>query len=288
MTKTVIVNADDLGLTDGVNRAIMACHERGSVSSATLLVNARATESAAELAAGRPRLGVGLHFNLTLGTPVAPAASLRSLVGADGCFTRRGKLVRRALRAGLEPGEIDRELEAQALRFESLGLAMTHVDSHQHVHMIPVVFDAVARFCEGRRLPVRVPWVCRAPQPARLSWRKRLTRRLLARSVRKNARRWRGRLAWNAGFASVFDLTSSPGGLVLDDYVGLVRGAGGYPMELMVHPAEVDDELARLTGITGFSAAEHALLSGRSLAEPLDGLGLRIASYRDAFAGAHP
>lgn len=80
VSKQLIINADDFGLTSGVNQAVMDCSQQGSVSSATLMVNTAASEEAASLARSNPNLGLGLHFNLTLGRPVSTPVKVPSLV----------------------------------------------------------------------------------------------------------------------------------------------------------------------------------------------------------------
>src|SRR5204863_9488270 len=82
--KRLIVNADDFGLTANVNRAILDGHCRGVITSASLLSNGEAFESAVALALQTPRLGVGVHLNLTEGKPVAAALEIPSLVNGGG------------------------------------------------------------------------------------------------------------------------------------------------------------------------------------------------------------
>ena len=80
--RRLIVNADDFGLTAGVNRAIVEAHTRGIVTSSTLMANGRAFEDAARLAKTVPRLGVGCHVVLIDGEPVLDAKLLPSITSA--------------------------------------------------------------------------------------------------------------------------------------------------------------------------------------------------------------
>jgi chitin disaccharide deacetylase len=142
--KRLIVNADDFGLTPGVNRAIIEAHTRGIVTSATLMANMPAFAEAVQLAKSHPTLGVGLHFNITQGAPVAPTTQVRSLLGGNGEFLGTStKLARRALLGQLREEEIGIELRAQLERLRSAGLAVTHVDSHKHAHALPGVLRAI-------------------------------------------------------------------------------------------------------------------------------------------------
>jgi len=276
--RRLIVNADDLGITEGVNEAIIAAHERGSVSSATLMVNQAATEHAAALAGQHPGLGVGLHFNLTLGRPVAESA-VPSLTDGQGQLLSRKAFERRALTGRIRGRDVARELAAQAEAFRRLGLPMSHVDSHQHVHALPVVLRAVAGYCRGHGLPMRVPWVSGAA-PGR-SLRRRVREQGLQALLHYGLRRWGRDVQTNRGFTSVFDLAAEADAVGEDTYRRLLARVRGDPVELMVHPARVDDRLQALIQIASFGAAEGHLLQQLSLGALAGELGYRLISYRD-------
>lgn len=280
--RRLIVNADDFGLCDSVNAAVVDAFAAGCLSSTTLLVNGAAAAAAAVLARAHPRLGVGLHFNLTLGTPSAPAATVRSLLGADGCFADRGEIARRALRGRLDRAELRRELQAQLDAFAALGLQPTHVDSHQHVHALPPVFDIVAAECAARGLPLRQPDVLRLraarPDPGR-----RMRSALLALMNRRNAWRWRGRLRSNHGFASLFDFGAVPAQPAAAHYRELLAAARGSPLELMVHLVRDADAVEGLTRIGAAAAAEWRFLRDGGLAPLIAEQNLRLCTYAQAF-----
>src|ERR1700736_6567461 len=86
LVKNLIVNADDLGWTEGVNRGITEAHRNGIVTSTSLLANGPAFASGAEMARSTPGLGVGVHLNLSDGAPVAPRELVASLVNDEGRF----------------------------------------------------------------------------------------------------------------------------------------------------------------------------------------------------------
>ena len=143
--KRLIVNADDFGLTPGVNRAIIEAHTHGIVTSATLIANMPAFDEAVALAKSQPQLGIGLHFNLTQGKPVAPPHLVRSLLNPDGEFLGTStKLARRWLAGQLQRKEVDIELRAQIETLLNAGLTITHVDSHKHAHVLPPIMTALA------------------------------------------------------------------------------------------------------------------------------------------------
>jgi hopanoid biosynthesis associated protein HpnK len=137
--KRLIVNADDFGLTTKINQAIMDAHFGGLISSTSLLANGEAFASAVALSRQAPRLGVGVHLNLTEGQPVAPASSIPSLVNGQGCFARKPAGLWRAMILGrVSTVEIEIELRAQIEKVLAAGILATHLDSHKHVHALPV------------------------------------------------------------------------------------------------------------------------------------------------------
>ncbi len=148
----LIVNADDFGLTAGVSRGILEGHRRGIVTSTTALANLPPRPDLDAEAAGLPDLGIGLHVNLTWGTPISPVSAVPSLVDADGRFDRD----LRVLEARAQPDEVRREVEAQLLAFaRRFGRAPTHLDSHHHVHRLRGVAEAVLSAALAARLPLR-------------------------------------------------------------------------------------------------------------------------------------
>jgi predicted glycoside hydrolase/deacetylase ChbG (UPF0249 family) len=148
----LVVNADDFGLTDGVSRGILDAHRAGIASSTTALANLPAQPGLDAEAAGQPGLGIGLHVNLTWGTPLSPPETVPSLVGSDGRFPRDVTLVD----ARAEPDEVRREVEAQVEAFtRRFGRLPTHLDSHHHVHRQPRVAEVVLGVALAARLPLR-------------------------------------------------------------------------------------------------------------------------------------
>jgi hopanoid biosynthesis associated protein HpnK len=142
--RRLIINADDFGLTSGVNRAITEANRSGVLTSATMMANARAFDEAATLAKGQPALRTGCHVVLIDGEPVS--SSLASLINGSGRFrTSLKEFALAAVRRRLSGEEIQREAEAQIRKIQSLGLSVTHIDSHKHTHMFPQVLRPVLR-----------------------------------------------------------------------------------------------------------------------------------------------
>ena len=148
MSRRLIVNADDFGLTPGVSAGILAAARHGIVTSTTMLVTVDiGNEWLARLRDSG--LGVGLHVNFTLGRPLTRG---RSLVDGEGRFVRDAR--RAAARAAV--GDVEREVEAQIERFRRLlGRAPTHLDTHHHVGLLSPVRETVMDAARRLRTPVR-------------------------------------------------------------------------------------------------------------------------------------
>jgi hypothetical protein len=134
--RRLIVNADDLGRSPGVNEGILRAHEAGIVTSASLLVGFPASAAGAERARNAPTLGVGLHLALTGAPALLARSEIPGLLDASGRLPRRPE----AGLDGVPEAELRAEARAQLRRFrELMGHGPTHVDSHHHAHRIPAV-----------------------------------------------------------------------------------------------------------------------------------------------------
>jgi len=142
--RRLIVNADDFGLTSGVNRAIVEGNRSGIVTSATLMANAKASDAAIDLAMAQPSLKTGCHVVLIDGVPLT--ANLPSLTDSSPRFRSRLKQFAIAAVCGqIAAEEIQQEVEAQIRKIQSRGITLTHLDSHKHTHMFPHVLRPLLR-----------------------------------------------------------------------------------------------------------------------------------------------
>jgi hopanoid biosynthesis associated protein HpnK len=142
--RRLIVNADDFGLTSGVNRAIIEGNRSGIVTSATLMANAKASDAAIDLAKAQSSLKTGCHVVLIDGVPVT--ANLPSLTDGPSRFRSSLKqFATAAIRKQIDAEEIQREVEAQIRRIQSRGITLTHLDSHKHTHMFPHILRPLLR-----------------------------------------------------------------------------------------------------------------------------------------------
>ncbi|TCI63096.1 ChbG/HpnK family deacetylase [Exiguobacterium sp. SH0S2] len=144
MHKThVLINADDFGLTSGVNTGILDSHVHGIVNSATMMMNGYAVEEAVTMAKLHPALHVGVHLALTWGRPLAKTST--PLTKEDGTFRYTNRFL---TETAPDPELVYLEWKAQIEAFRATGLSLHHLDSHHHVHGWPAIQDVIVRLAE--------------------------------------------------------------------------------------------------------------------------------------------
>ncbi len=242
----LIVNADDLGLTAGVNRAVAELAGKRALTSSTLMANGAAFDDAVTQAASQPALGIGCHVVLVDGTPVAPADAVPSLVQADGRL--RDSLIgfiADLQRGRIREAEIEVEAAAQIRRLQTAGIAVTHVDTHKHTHLFPRVARPLLRAAQACGVPA-------IRNPFEQAWSANLTRGALFRKIEVAALR---------NFQERFHILRQAAGLRCPDgSIGvsatgsldaatlqrLLDAAPDGTWELVCHPGYNDTDLARM------------------------------------------
>ena len=158
-SRRLIINGDDFGRSREINEAVIFAYRRGILTSTSLMVSGDAFEHAVALAKENPGLAVGLHVTCVMGRPVLSPSEIPHLVEKDGNLP--GDPGRAGLRYFFSRNarkEIFDEISAQFAKFSRSGLNFSHVDSHCHLHVHPVVLDAVVEISEKYRINrIRVP-----------------------------------------------------------------------------------------------------------------------------------
>lgn len=245
---SIIVTADDLGLTAGVTRGILEAHRQGVVRSTSLLVTFPAAEESAALARESPDLEVGLHIDLVGGRPASDPAAVPSLCDEDGRFYPLPVFTRRLFTARVRPAELAAELRAQAARARAWGIPALAWDSHRHVHLMPPVALVVGRV--ARELGVR--WVRRARAP-RLRPQLKAASLHAASLISDLALRGLGGPSWYVDITSQQPRLDATGVALLAAYGGLG--------ELSAHPGYVDDDLRERDALVDERTSDLALLT---------------------------
>ena len=146
--RRLIVNADDFGLTPGVNRGIVEAHREGIVTSSTLMANASALDDAIRLTTSSSGLSVGCHVVLVDGEPVLDCSRVPTLLTAkpnDRFVDGIAGFAARVLRGHINADEVEAEVTAQIRKLQSAGVQVSHVDTHKHTHIFPQILRPILR-----------------------------------------------------------------------------------------------------------------------------------------------
>lgn len=242
----LIVNADDFGLTAGVNRAILELHRAGVLTSATLMARAAATEEAIEIALSAPSLGVGCHVVLIDGEPVLSPPQLPTLIDSrTGCFhPALSAFLIRLFMGRMSAPEIETETAAQIALLQGRGMRLTHIDTHKHTHMFPAVLRPVLRAARAAgiravRNPFEPAWSVKAS--AKSPWIRRTQISLLRSRLEASFRR----IVAEEGFATTDGAIGvlATGTLEAATLASLLRKVPEGTWELVTHPGYCDANL---------------------------------------------
>lgn len=157
--RELILNADDFGLTKGVNEGIARAFREGVLTSTTLMANGGAFDDAIECARANPRLGVGCHLVLVGGRAIASSREIPSLADKNGQLPESlGVFAARVSSGSILPEHIEQELRAQIEKIRAAGVEPTHLDTHKHTHAHPLVMRVLAKVAQELGIPrVRKP-----------------------------------------------------------------------------------------------------------------------------------
>jgi predicted glycoside hydrolase/deacetylase ChbG (UPF0249 family) len=286
--RNLIVNADDLGWTGGVNRGIVDAHRKGLVTSASLLANGRAFAEAMAISRENPELGIGVHLNLSDGPPAAAASDVAGLLGKAGSLQGgpENKLLRLAKRS-LPLNEVEIEWEAQIAKIRAAGIQPTHVDGHKHVHMLPGLFEIAVRLAKRHGIrAIRVALeesTLRALLAAGKSGRSsaQLKQGVQARGLKLLGRDAR-ELAERAGLATVdyFCGIAQTGILTLEGVSRLLENLPEGTTEFMTHPGYMDRELRETaTRLQESRESERRILMDTGIRKLVATRGIRLINY---------
>jgi len=242
MPARLILNADDFGLTHGINRAVAELHAAGCLTSASLMAAGPAFDDAVAIARAHPNLGVGCHIVLVDGRPVSDPATLPTL--CPNGQTLRPSLIEficDLLLHRIDPAEIQREALAQFHKIERAGIRVTHFDTHKHTHLFPPVaaqLSAILKRCEF--VALRNPF---EPDFAKDAAAAPLKRRIQMAALNRIKPLWKratSHIQTTDGTLGIA-ATGRLNGVVLRHTLATLPASGTY--ELLCHPGYSDAEL---------------------------------------------
>jgi predicted glycoside hydrolase/deacetylase ChbG (UPF0249 family) len=286
--KNLIVNADDLGWTEGINRGIVDAHRRGLVTSTSLLANGRAFESGLAVNRNHPELGVGVHLNLSDGAPTAPAGSVPGLLNKDGNLEGGPEsLLLRIAAWNLPLDEVEREWDAQIAKIKSAGITPTHLDGHKHVHMLPGLFQLALRLARKHGIgAIRISHEESRLRSMLSSGGELKTSVLLKQGIQARGLKLLARdareMAERAGISSpdYFCGIAQTGVLTREGVERLLETLPDGTTELMCHPGYVDDDLRQTrTRLQGSRQTELEILTDTSVRKIVATRGIRLINY---------
>jgi predicted glycoside hydrolase/deacetylase ChbG (UPF0249 family) len=291
--RRLIVNADDFGLTAGVNRAIAEAHQRGIVTSATLMANSQAFTEAVETAksfGAADRLGVGCHVVLLDGEPLSSPEKVPTLLeSSNGTSRFRESLndfVIASFRHKLNPDEIEAEASAQIARMQAAGIEPSHFDTHKHAHMFPAVLRPLLRAARARGVKaVRNPFGQVWPLPltsllrTRQVW-KRFAQLNVLRNFAGNFRREVEAHGLKTTDGSLGVLAT--GVLDMKMFTAIIESIPDGTWEFVCHPGYSDADLGRIhTRLRESREQELSLLTSTEAKELLRLRGVQLVTYHE-------
>ena len=290
--RRLIINADDFGLTAGVNRAIAEAHQRGIVTSATLMANSQAFDEAVAIArsATGNNFSVGCHVVLLDGEPLLPATQVPSLLepkNGASCFREslNGFAVA-SFRHQLNPEEIEAETAAQIGRLQASGIQPSHLDTHKHAHMFPGVLRPLLRGAKSKGVgAVRNPFGQVWPLPLASLLR---TRQVWIRFAQLNVlRNFAGNFRREVEAHGLRTTDGSLGVLVtgvldLKLFTAIIESIPDGTWEFVCHPGYNDADLDNVrTRLRGSRQQELSLLTSPEAKDLLRRRGVELISYHE-------
>ena len=291
--RRLIVNADDFGMTRGVNRAIVEASGQGIITSTTLMATARAFDDAvAQARRLGPRVSIGCHVILLDGTPALAPTMVPTLLdqnlpaGAPEFRVKLNDFARASFSGRLNPVEVEAEAMAQMQQLQEAGIQLSHFDCHKHAHMFPAVLRPLLRAANGRGIaavrnpfgrlfPLPVTRILRNPQ----LWR-RVAELSVLRSFAASFKREVERHGLRTPDGSVGVLNT--GSLDLQSFLVLIDALPEGTWEFVCHPGYNDAELDQVrTRLRQSRETELAVFTSPDARAALERRGIELISYRE-------
>jgi predicted glycoside hydrolase/deacetylase ChbG (UPF0249 family) len=271
--RTLIINADDYGLTPGVSQGIRYAFSSGVISSTTAMMNLPRAALDIELARRDvPSLPIGVHLCLTLGEPVSPPEEIPSLVDPQGRFYHRSELLERL--EIISPEDAGREFRAQIEALFALDTPPDHIDSHHFIsYLTPGLMERTLRLAEEYHLPLRPPSGCDGDMANLFPGLPESATDFLSGQAGAMLRRFPVRSV-DCLYLTLYDRTATMKNLqwILDNL------PEGYS-EIMCHPGLVDSALREISDYAEERGYELSLLTESGLPGLLAARGIQLGTY---------
>ncbi len=277
MTRSLIVNADDYGRTHGVSAGIRHAHLHGIVTTTTVLINLPgAADDVRRAVTDTPRLGIGLHLNLTAGTPCATPDVVPDLIGPTGAFHTPDHIRPRLFE--LNVSQIRTEWRAQLSALQATGVVVDHLDSHHHLAALaPDLWE----ICLG----LAIECGCRVRAACPVDEADETLLGDASPESQEFARQQAAARQATSGvgqsphlFTKFYDR-----GATLAVLLGLAERLPEGVSEIMCHPGFSDASLEAVSSYAGRRQIEHEILTDPQVLDKLRSLGIRLDTFRSAW-----
>ena len=278
----IIFHGDDFGLTSGINRGIILSFKEGLLSSTSIVAGGEAAEEALSLAGENPGLDVGIHLVLCDEPPLLPIQRLSSIISGKDSFPSKRKILQRILAKKVDFDQVEAEWNAQIEKCLHSGIAISHIDSHQFLHLFPGLFPLCLRVAARYKIPYVRTSIFDLIDPEvglkrRLQWFSLVlwTRTFVLRS-----------LPTNTGTVPVTGFLNA-GGTMKPHYIlrvvdRLIRQGSCPVIEVMLHPGIGDSHTLKKYRHWHYDWKQDMdLLRDQSLKEALHRRGLQTTSFRE-------
>ncbi len=275
----MIVNADDFGLCPSVNKAIKKAHTEGILTSTTLMANMLAASQAVEMAKNLPDLGVGIHLNLTEGSPLSTDDKVKCLTDQDGQFANPpGRLAFNSICNSRFKEAIKIELTAQIKWAIAKGINPTHLDSHKHIHSFPSIFPIICKLAASFGIP-SIRWTFESRKVTGSDWPSPAkTSRINAFKIRNMARI---NSLQNKRFFknNVFFGAAHTGRINQDFWKAVAKSSFTGVAEVMTHPGYTEDLDPKKTRLIKEREIELQALCSRETKKYLNDAEIKLVHY---------
>lgn len=243
----LIINADDFGLTRGCNQGIIKALKEGFVTDTTVMINMEAGLEAINIAKDSGIKSIGLHLNLTCGKPVLAAEKVRSLINQEGSLYKRES----SMYASINLKEAEAELWAQVEKFFATGMTLNHIDSHHHVHRHEGLAEIFIDIAKKLNVPLRQTGEA-------------MREKIAAHGVKTT---------------DSIALEFYDQGVSMDNLCKILDNYDNGALEIMTHPAIVDDELLRISSYSKPRLKELEILTSKALKEYINDRKIELISF---------
>lgn len=271
----IIINADDFGITQGVNKAIFELVDAGVLTSTTVMANMPYYREILKIG---NRIGIGVHLNLTTGRPVMGPDKVQTLVGKDGNFFKLSELIKRMRKGRVSKQDVKVELNAQVRRLSEDGIHIDHIDSHESLIKYPFFVSIIKEVAKQHGI-----MAVRTYTPRKFDYKRLLNpkRILISAYLAFQKMQWR----W-AGF-NVVDKYDALIKMGLDEKTAIqklkdiIQNAPDGVLELCVHPGYCNGDNAPLGRYVYERENELRALMSQEVKETVGTSGIELISFRD-------